>query len=159
MVRKCSVCGKSAIFGTVFKCDNCRRDFCHRHEKEQFIRSYIHGIEGSGSAVCHNYPDGRAVNHETFRCYECRTGKIPKDMGGTKWFVEDCLIIFILISIILAAVMAFLAAFGNLFGLSHETCKNLETTCIYYFIAVLAMFMIISVIMMIFYGLKRKKKN
>ncbi|MDD4307967.1 MAG: hypothetical protein PHU53_04070 [Thermoplasmata archaeon] len=157
MVRKCSVCGKSAIFGTVFKCDNCRRDFCHRHEKEQFIRSYIHGIESSGSAVCHNYPDGRAVNHETFRCYECRTGKIPKDIDGIKWFVEEYLVMFTLASMGVFAIMVFLSAFGNLFGLSPETCKNLETTCIYYVVAVIAILIIKSVIMMVFYGLKRKK--
>ena len=72
-------------------------------------------------------------------------------------FVEDYLIIFSLTSVIIFAIMAFFSAYGNLFGLPPETCKNLETTCIYYVVAVIAIFIIVSIVMMISYRLKRNK--
>jgi len=157
MVKRCSICGKSAIFGTMFNCNSCKKYICHRHEKEQFIRYFIPGIEGGNSSVSHNYPDGRAVNYETFRCYECRTGKTPKDMGNLKMLVEDYLVIFSLASIIIFAIMAILSIFGNHFGLSPETCKNLETTCIYYVVTVIVISLIVAIIIGISFRLKRKK--
>lgn len=158
MVKKCSICGKSAIFGTIFRCNNCQRDICHRHEKEQFINYYVPGIpEGGNSFYCYNYPDGEPVNNSNFKCYGCRTGNIPKDMGNSKIYIEECMVIFTLASIIISAIMAFLSAFGNLFGLSPETCDNLETACIYFVAAVIAVFIIVSIIMMASYRLKQNK--
>lgn len=156
MVRKCSICGKNAIFGTMFKCINCQKEICHRHEKEQFIHNSAPGIEGSNMFYYYNYPNGKSVNYQNFKCYECRTGNPPNDMGSTKMFVEDYLRIFLVTSIIIFVIMGVFSAYGNLFGLSPELCKNLETTCIYYVVAVIAIFAIIIVIMMISYNKKLK---
>jgi hypothetical protein len=159
MNEKCSICGKRAILGNIFKCNICGGNFCHRHEKEQYIQSNVPGLdEIFNSYVYYNYPSGKSVNYETFKCYQCRTGIIPIDMGSKKIFLEDYLFIFVSSSIVVFGILIFFAVFGMSFGLSLETCKALESTSMYYVVTVLISSIIIFSIIGLYYrGLFRTK--
>lgn len=160
MKDKCSVCGKRALIGAIFKCNNCGETFCHRHEKEQFIEYSFPGFdEGDNWHVCYNYPTGESVNRKTFRCYQCRTGKIPRDMGNTKMPFEDYLSVFIVSSIAVFGILTLFTVAGYFFGLSQETCKVLESTCIMYAITVFVSIIIISIVMALYFRRKYKIKH
>jgi hypothetical protein len=159
MKEKCSICGKRALLGSIFKCNTCGGNFCNRHEKEQYIQNNVLGAgEGMNSFVCYNYPSGGSINSKTFKCYKCRTGTIPKDMGGKNIFFEDYLLLFVFSSIVVFGILAFFAVFGVSFGLSIETCKALEVTSMVYAVTVfISSIIIFSIIGLYYRGMYRAK--
>ncbi len=144
MSERCSICGKRARFGVIFRCNICGQNICHRHETEQFIKYDIG----------YNYPTGKAVTKNSFKCYRCRTGKIPKDMGKTKLDTFDYLNMFIGLSIAIFIILTIMSLYGRSFGLSRETREILKSICIIYIIIAIIFF----ISLMIYWSRKYKIK-
>jgi len=155
MSERCSICGKRAGFGAILKCNVCGQNICHRHENEQFIRYDIPTLdEFLNWDISYNYPTGKAMNKHSFKCYMCRTGKIPKDMGKTKLDTFDYFKIFIWLSIIIIIILSILYLYGNLLGLSSESSEILKYLCITYIVIAIIFF----ISLMIYWSRKYKIK-
>jgi hypothetical protein len=124
--KKCSLCGKRAGFGIILKCQICNKNICHRHEKEQFIRYENRDADGTLSwNVSYNYPKGKALAVHSFKCYQCRTGKIPQDFRKTKLDRFDNLKIFVYLNFITILVLSLFSYYGAILGLSKVTIEIL----------------------------------
>ena len=124
MSKRCGICGKTAVFGTMLKCASCGQYICHRHDREQFKAITVHGMGEAtplGPYTQVNYPDGRKAGGE-FKCYFCRTGDQPTDMGKEKLFFVE---LYFQASIIMLVAIPLLAFFGALMGFSGDMVDSL----------------------------------
>lgn len=69
--NECDICGGKFRFRLFLTCDLCSKKVCSGHPDEQ----YSHYSQPTHSF---NYPNGKSINRNEFRCYQCRTGKDPK---------------------------------------------------------------------------------
>ena len=99
-MARCDICGKVGGLAPVIKCAQCGKSVCARHEKEQFIATSVQSdmsvLDTWGSVL--NYPSGESIKELEFRCYRCRTGNTPTDMGSRTLDPVRLILVFLLIS-------------------------------------------------------------
>ena len=131
MARKCGICGKRAIFGTMLKCNSCGQYFCHRHDREQFSAITVTGMGEAplGPYTQKNYPNGESIKSH-FRCYKCRTGKEPQDMGVRKWpLSEKLFFVYFFTTSAIFLVLSGLAIAGDELGLTDGQMGHAWSLC------------------------------